>query len=117
MYCTQCGRELPESTKFCSDCGRATGFYPVFPQANQASQVPLSRPMREKRIAGVCAGFARYLGVDVTLVRILWLVVALMAGVGFIVYLAAWIAMPKDEGISIAPQTNPEPAGQAVGNG
>ena len=117
MYCTQCGRELPESTRICSDCGRATGFNPVFPPTDPGSQAPLSRPMREKRVAGVCAGFARYLGVDVTLVRILWLCVAVMGGVGFIVYLAAWIAMPKDEGTAVAPRTNPEPAGQAVVNG
>ena len=49
-----------------------------------------------KKIAGVCTGFARYLGVDVTLVRIVWLVTALTAGVGFIAYIVAWIAMPID---------------------
>jgi len=32
-----------------------------------------------KKIAGVCAGFARYMGVDVTLVRVVWLVIALTA--------------------------------------
>ncbi len=119
MYCTQCGRELMESVKFCSECGKAARSYSVFPQT---PPVPLSRPMREKRIAGVCAGFARYLGVDVTLVRIVWLVVALLAGVGFIVYLAAWIAMPKDEGTSLAPvsrtsPSNQEPESHAIVNG
>jgi phage shock protein C len=56
----------------------------------------LSRPMDQKKIAGVCAGFARYLDVDVTLMRILWLAIALCTGVGFIGYLVAWILMPKD---------------------
>jgi len=50
-----------------------------------------------KKIAGVCAGFARYIGVDVTLVRLVWLIVAFIAGTGFIAYLVAWIAMPKEE--------------------
>ena len=50
--------------------------------------------MEGKKIAGVCTGFARYLAVDVTLVRIVWLVIALTAGVGFIAYIVAWIAMP-----------------------
>ena len=50
-----------------------------------------------KKIAGVCAGFARYMGVDVTLVRVVWLVIALTAGVGFIAYIVAWIAMPLVE--------------------
>lgn len=56
--------------------------------------------MHEKKIAGVCAGFARYFEVDVTLMRVLWLVVALFTGIGFIAYIAyivAWIAMPRDE--------------------
>ncbi len=53
--------------------------------------------MDQKRIAGVCAGFARYFGVDVTLMRILWLAAAILSGgLGVIVYLAAWLIMPKD---------------------
>jgi len=52
--------------------------------------------MYDKKIAGVCAGFARYFEVDVTLMRVLWLIVALFTGVGFIAYIVAWIAMPKD---------------------
>jgi phage shock protein C len=54
---------------------------------------------RHKKIAGVCAGFARYIGVDVTLVRVLWLGIAICGGVGFFVYLAAWIVIPSDFGL------------------
>ena len=32
--------------------------------------------MHEKKLAGVCAGFARYFDVDVTVMRILWLILA-----------------------------------------
>ena len=59
---------------------------------------------RNKKLAGVCAGFARYMEVDVILVRMVWLVVAVATGVGFLAYLAAWIIMPSDYG-SRAPQT------------
>ena len=52
--------------------------------------------MNDKKIAGVCAGFARYFEVDVTLMRILWIIVAFSTGIGFIGYIVAWIAMPKD---------------------
>ena len=58
----------------------------------------LVRIRQGKKIAGVCTGFAHYLGVDVTLVRIVWLVIALTAGVGFIAYIVAWIAMPIEDG-------------------
>ncbi len=46
--------------------------------------------MYDKKIAGVCAGFARYFGVDVTLMRILWIIMALgSGGIGFVAYIVA----------------------------
>lgn len=63
----------------------------------------LQRPRDERKIAGVCAGIARYLDVDVTLVRVLMIVLALWPpGVGLIIYLVCWILMPK-EPLLIAP--------------
>jgi phage shock protein C len=91
MYCTRCGFELREGDRFCSRCGIRT-----------EAATPWSHPLRldkqNKKIAGVCAGFARYLGVDVVLMRVLWLGIALCTGVGFLVYLAAWIVVPNDSG-------------------
>jgi len=55
---------------------------------------------RRKKIAGVCAGFARYFDVDVVLMRVLWLGIAICSGgIGFLVYLAAWIVVPSDGGV------------------
>ena len=51
----------------------------------------------DKKIAGVAAGIAHYLGLDPTIVRIAFLVLAFAGGVGIILYLACWIAMPKGE--------------------
>jgi phage shock protein PspC (stress-responsive transcriptional regulator) len=53
---------------------------------------------RNKKIAGVCAGFARYMEVDVILMRTLWLAIAVTTGVGFLAYFAAWVIMPSDCG-------------------
>jgi phage shock protein C len=54
--------------------------------------------MSEAKIAGVCAGFARYFALDVTLVRVLWVVLTVfpMPFFGLISYFVAWIVMPKD---------------------
>jgi phage shock protein C len=58
----------------------------------------LMRPKEGRMIAGVCAGIAAYLGLDVTLVRVIWAVVAVLTGgAGALAYLAAWIIIP-DEG-------------------
>ena len=101
MYCTHCGRELAEEVRFCPSCGWSTDPNQPSPQTARSSK-RLSRPLNDKKIAGVCAGFARYLDVDVTLVRIIWLIVALAFGTGFLAYLVAWIAMPADYGDAAA---------------
>jgi phage shock protein C len=95
MYCTNCGVELREDDHFCSRCGNRTALAPV------AEPRPLLLDKRNKKIAGVCAGFARYFGVDVVLTRVLWLAIALCTGVGFLAYLAAWIVIPSDAGVPV----------------
>jgi phage shock protein C len=63
----------------------------------QARPQPLYRPMNGRMLAGVAAGVADYLGVDVTIVRIVLAVLTLMGGAGIPVYLAGWLLIP-DEG-------------------
>src|SRR4051812_36302924 len=45
----------------------------------------------ERVIAGVCAGIAQALGVDVTLVRLVFALLALAGGAGIVLYLALWV--------------------------
>jgi phage shock protein PspC (stress-responsive transcriptional regulator) len=95
MYCTHCGTQNQEIDNFCCHCGRET------PRAN-AQQAPrrLYRLAYDKKIAGVCSGIAKYLDVDVTLVRILVITIMILSGgVGFLAYIAAWIIMPVDRGL------------------
>jgi phage shock protein PspC (stress-responsive transcriptional regulator) len=56
----------------------------------------LTRSKDDSMVAGVCAGFARYAGVDPTLVRVL-AVIALCVGFPAILigYLVAWAIMPR----------------------
>jgi phage shock protein C len=96
MFCTKCGIELREQDKFCYECGTLTG-------RGVPASVPrterLTRSVRDAKIAGVCAGFAKHFGLDVTLVRILWLVVTVwpLPLFGIVAYIVAWIVMPKDQ--------------------
>jgi phage shock protein C len=69
----------------------------MFRMTDGTSKV-LMRRRDGRMLAGVCAGIAAYLGVDVTLVRVIWVVVAILTGgAGTLAYLAAWIIIP-DEG-------------------
>jgi len=59
-------------------------------------QKRLCRSRTEKMIAGVCGGIAEYLDVDPTIVRIVWVLVAFLAGTGILLYLILWVIMPLD---------------------
>ena len=47
-------------------------------------------------LAGVASGIARYLGADVTLVRVIIAALALFTGAGAALYIAAWLLIPAD---------------------
>src|SRR5436190_10728094 len=49
-----------------------------------------TRTADERALAGVCAGIARALAVDVTLVRVIFTLLALAGGAGIVLYLALW---------------------------
>ncbi len=55
----------------------------------------LQRSSDNKKIFGVCAGFAEYFDVDVTIIRIIFLVLLLCAGGGLLAYLICALVMPE----------------------
>ena len=69
------------------------------PQPQPQPQPPkrLVRRRDDRMIAGVCSGVADYLGVDVTLVRVLTVLGAIF-GLGTVVvaYVVAWILLPEE---------------------
>ncbi|HAN00685.1 MAG TPA: stress-responsive transcriptional regulator [Marinilabiliales bacterium] len=53
-----------------------------------------------KVIAGVCAGLAEWLGWDIALVRVLYVLVSILSAAfpGIFIYIILWVAMPQDTG-------------------
>jgi phage shock protein C len=99
MFCTQCGVELEAQDRYCCQCGRGTGVGSPWP--GRVSQRRLTLDARNKKIAGVCAGFARYLDLDVTLVRIVWMILVFVPpGLGLIGYVLAWLVMPAENDVA-----------------
>jgi phage shock protein C len=64
----------------------------------------LVRSRKGRMVAGVCAGLAEYFGMDVTLVRVIVAVIAVITGgAGVLAYLVAWAIIPEEgEKASIA---------------
>ena len=60
---------------------------------------PLKRSRQHRLIAGVCGGFADWLGWDVTLVRALYVLISLLSAAfpGLLAYIILWIIMPDSD--------------------
>ena len=56
----------------------------------------LYRSRTNRQVAGVCGGLAEYFNLDATLVRILFVVLAMLGGSGIVLYLAMWIIVPRE---------------------
>lgn len=55
----------------------------------------LFRDPEDKKLAGVASGIAKYFGVDVAVIRLLFLISIFLGGFGIIAYIVLWIAMPE----------------------
>ena len=55
----------------------------------------LERDPNNKMIAGVASGVAEYLGVDPTIVRVIWAITVFLGLFGAVVYVIMWIVVPE----------------------
>lgn len=65
---------------------------------------PLRRSRQDRVIAGVAGGFARWLGIDPVIVRVILVVLAVFGGSGLLLYVLGWLFIPEDD----APQSEAE---------
>lgn len=66
------------------------------PMARQIKR--LHRSSKNQMIAGVCGGLAEYLGIDPVIVRLGYVILSIASAAfpGILVYLVAWLVMPRD---------------------
>lgn len=56
----------------------------------------LTRVPEGKMIAGVCTGLAKYLNLDVSLVRLIMVLLTVFTSSGLIIYLVVWLIAPEE---------------------
>ena len=55
------------------------------------------RPKKGKKVAGVAMAFANYFNIDVTIVRLIWVVLFIPGGIpGLFLYIVCWIVIPDE---------------------
>ncbi len=71
----------------------------------------LTRKLNDKMVSGVASGLAEYFQLEVTWVRIAFVLATFFGGGGLWIYIILWIAVPESNGSVIYEQTfsNPEP--------
>lgn len=50
----------------------------------------------DSMIGGVCGGVANYFKIDPTIVRVIWVIAALVYGVGVLLYIIIWMVAPEE---------------------
>ena len=79
--------------------GVAIGYF-IYQYFNSSSRRitngRIHKSARDKKISGVCAGIAEWLGVDPTIIRIAWVVLTCGWGTGVLLYLICAFVLPEE---------------------
>jgi signal transduction histidine kinase/phage shock protein PspC (stress-responsive transcriptional regulator) len=76
--------------------GSAPGLGPHFTGHRWRPRARLARSRDDRLVAGVAGGLARFSGLDVTLIRVVLVLMALLSGFGLFAYVVAWLVLPVD---------------------
>ena len=60
---------------------------------------PLRRSRSDRMLAGVCGGLAKYLGMDSTVVRVVYVLASVLTAAfpGILVYIIFWLIVPESD--------------------
>ena len=112
LYCSACGASLAGETRTFAppvaslSLSRARPLLLLLPGLLLHPGDPLTRPLVGRKLAGVCRGLGDDYGWDVTLIRVIAVLLAILVfPVGLVAYALFWVMVPE-EPRAVAPTTN-----------
>ena len=66
---------------------------------NDLRKMKLVKSRTNKMLTGVCGGIGELLGIDPTIIRLIWTALSLAGGTGIILYIIAAVIIPEDDDI------------------
>ncbi len=111
LYCPSCGAVNKEFAEFCAGCGeplakvrdrKVESEKAKQEKTSDGTEKKLYRSRTNKMVTGLSAGLAKYLDLDVDLVRILWLIAFVVSGgIVLVVYLIMAMTVPLEPEVEI----------------
>ncbi len=68
----------------------------LFPKKQESEMKTLYKSSVNRIICGVCGGIGEYLGIDPTVVRVIWVIASLLGTIGIWAYLICALIIPND---------------------
>ena len=108
LYCPSCGAANEEFSTYCASCGedlsqarekkdKSHSTSQAASSASSAEEKKLFRSREDKMVTGLSAGLAKYLDMDVDLVRLLWVIGFIVTGgTAIAIYLIMAMVIPLE---------------------
>ncbi len=89
--CPYCAEEINDDAIKCRYCGSNL-------QTSTWAGKRLYRSQRDRKLAGICAGLADYVGIDPVLMRVAWVMLAFLSvGIAILLYLVLIFVIPDED--------------------